>query len=219
MKDRAVETSEGQRDEIASSTDMSLLGRLRVNSPEAWGRFVTLYGPLVYTWCRRSGVSPDDAPDLLQDVFRTVAASLDRFRHDRPGDTFRGWLWTITRSRITDHWRRRGAQPRATGGTEALGRLSQLPAENSDDSATFVGLGDNRRLLQRALDTIRSEFETRSWRAFWRTTMDGERAAAVAGDFAITSNAVYIARSRVLRRLREELDGLFEYGTKEGDES
>src|SRR5262249_53928484 len=81
-------------------TPLSLLERVRAHAPEAWPRLVGLYRPLVLAWCARAGVSASDAEDVAQEVFTAAAAALDRFRHDRPGDTFRGWLRAITRNQI-----------------------------------------------------------------------------------------------------------------------
>src|SRR5581483_5856393 len=109
------------------ATSPSLLDRARQNVPGAWERLVELYAPLVYHWCKRGGLSAEDGADVFQDVFRAVAEHLADFRRDRPGDTFRGWLRTITRNKIRDHYRRVAGQPRAAGGTDAQLRLSDVP--------------------------------------------------------------------------------------------
>jgi RNA polymerase sigma-70 factor (ECF subfamily) len=162
---------------------------------------------LVYGWARRAGLQPDDAADVAQEVFRAVATHLIDFRRDRISDTFRGWLWTVTRNKIRDYCRQQSKRPEAVGGTDAHQRLLQVP----DDVATFPG--DSAQplcslLLTRALDLIRSEFEDRSWQAFWEVVVNGRPSADVATDLGISVNAVYVARSRILRRLREELNDL-----------
>jgi RNA polymerase sigma-70 factor (ECF subfamily) len=181
----------------------ALLVGLKAQQPDAWRRLVTLYGPVVYGWCKRQGLQPSDAEDLVQEVFRTVLRRIGDFRRDRPGDTFRGWLWTITRFKIGDYIRRAAANPRAAGGSEARLRLEQLPNEEwlSSDAAT-PGEGS---LYRRALDRIRAEFEPATWDAFWRVVAEGRRPADVAAELGLSLNAVYLAKSRVLRRLREEL--------------
>src|SRR5438105_4437335 len=104
---------------IPDSTSLSLLQRVQGNQPRAWEQLVDLYAPLVYHWCRRAGLGSEDTADVFQEVFRAVAEHVAAFRRDRPGDTFRGWLRTITRNKLRDHFRRRQDQPRAHGGTDA----------------------------------------------------------------------------------------------------
>ena len=110
----------------SSSTHRSLLQRARGRDPAAWERMVALYGPLVLGWCRGWGLREDDAADVFQEVFQAVAAHLAGFHRDRAGDTFRGWLRTITRNKVNDHYRRRRREPPAVGGSEARDRLDQV---------------------------------------------------------------------------------------------
>jgi len=121
MKAPRVE-HDGQRSESAppsSATPSSLLERLRSPADAAaWWRLLELYGPTVEGWCRRAGLSAEDAADVRQEVFQEVARRISEFRRDRPGDSFRGWLYTTTRRRVLDHRRRAARQPRATGGTD-----------------------------------------------------------------------------------------------------
>src|SRR5690349_2186455 len=92
---------------ISGSTSSGLLERAQAHDERAWARLVDLYGPLVYHWCRRAGLRAEDSADLVQEVFRSVYSGLGGFRKDRPQDTFRGWLWTISRNKLRDHARRR----------------------------------------------------------------------------------------------------------------
>jgi len=107
------------KSESVSSTSLTLLERAKANDEAAWQRLRSLYAPLVYYWCRKAGVPDRDIADVGQDVFLSVAQKLGGFRRDRPGDTFRGWLRTITCSRIADLRRRAGREPQATGGSDA----------------------------------------------------------------------------------------------------
>jgi RNA polymerase sigma-70 factor (ECF subfamily) len=185
------------------STHRSLLGRARGHDPAAWERLVALYGPLVLGWCRGWGLRDEDAADVFQEVFQAVAAHLSGFHRDRPGDTFRGWLRTITRNKVTDHYRKREREPAAAGGSEARDRLARVPgAVPPDDEA---GEAADAGLLHRALSMIRGEFEPRTWEAFWRTAVDGRAAADVAAELGMTPGAVRVAKSRVLHRLRTDL--------------
>lgn len=192
-----------------SSISSTLLDRIRARRPDAWERLVDLYGPVVYRWCRQSGLGPEDAADVVQDVFAAVATHVGGFRRDRPGDSFGGWLRTITRNKIRDHYRRRRGTPQAQGGTEAHEQLAQVgePPEPSDPSAATDN-GLDAWLSRRGLELVRAEFENRTWEAFRRTAVEGQSPAHVAEDLGMTVPAVYQAKSRVLRRLRQELDEL-----------
>jgi len=187
------------------SASSSLLEQVKGHRPEAWERLVDLYGPLVYRWCRQSRIVPEDASDVVQEVFSAVAAHVADFRRERPGDSFRAWLAAITRSKICDHFRARGRRPEAKGGTDAQQQLQQIP-EPPDLSDPSHSQRANRILSHRALELVRAEFENRTWEAFWRVAVDEQAPADVAQDLQMTLYAVYKAKSRVLRRLRRELD-------------
>jgi RNA polymerase sigma-70 factor, ECF subfamily len=196
----------------SGSLASTLLLQLRDHNPDAWTRLTHLFGPLVYGWCRRAGLAPADAADVTQDIFRSVAMGLPNFRRDRPGDTFRGWLATIARNRINDFLRRAAQRPKGQGGSEFHQLIQNLPDPQQESSVDFASeLAEERRgLLHRTLELVQAEFETSTWTAFWRTTVDAEPPDAVAAELGITLNAVYKAKSRVLRRLRQELDGMVE---------
>lgn len=185
-----------------SLTSSRLVAGLKAREPDAWRQLAALYGPLVLRWCRRQKVPERDAEDVVQEVFLTVANRVADFRHDRQGDTFRGWLWTITRNKIGDWLQRQLTQEQAAGGTDHQERLLQTPAEQPDDVEEAADAG---ALYQRALDLIRPEFEEATWQAFWRVAVGGQPAAGVAAELGLSRNAVYIAKSRILRRLREVL--------------
>jgi RNA polymerase sigma-70 factor (ECF subfamily) len=184
-----------------------LLTKVKARDQEAWTRLVRLYGPLVDFWICRAKLQPADARDVFQEVFKAVAGGIGSFRKDRPSDRFRGWLHTIVRNKLADHFRRQGTQPAAAGGSEAYQRLQEIEgrgtaAEDRDE------LDALQQLRLRALELIRCEFEERTWQAFWRVVAGGETTKDVAGDLGVTSSAVRLSKSRVLRRLREEMEGL-----------
>jgi len=178
---------------------------MKALDPAAWRRLTTVYGPLVYGWARRAGLRGEDAADITQDVFRAVAVSASHLQHGRPGDTFRGWLWIITRNKLRDFWRSHVDRPTAAGGSDAQALLLLIPEDDPSTSSGSSAVPDG--LFRRAVEAVRAEFEERSWQAFWRVTVDGLPAADVANALGITANAVYVARSRILRRLRETLSG------------
>ncbi len=189
-------------------TSPTLLDRVRDRDQDAWQRLIGLYGPLVLAWCRHWGVTGPDAEDVAQEVYQAVAAGLEHFRRDRPGDTFRGWLKGVTRHKLLDHLRRRQNVPAAAGGTDAHLHLQQLADPDTDlpeDSAA-----DLSALYHRALELVRGEFEPKTWQAFWRVTVDGLPTANVATELGLSNAAVRMAKSRVLRRLREEVGDLIE---------
>jgi RNA polymerase sigma-70 factor (ECF subfamily) len=183
------------------STSLSLVHGVRTHDPEAWRRLAALYGPLVYRWCRQHGLPPPDAEDVVQEVFLTVAVRAGDFRRERTGDTFRGWLRTITRHKLGDWIRGRRTREHAVGG-EGHRRLLENSAAEGAQADDEAEAGD---LYRRALDLIRSEFEERSWQAFWRVAVEGQCPADVAADLGISRNAVYVAKSRIFHRLFEVL--------------
>ena len=198
----------------AGSTSRSLLIDAKQDDPAAWARLVRLYEPLLAAWCRRLKVAEQDVPDVLQDVFAAVAANLDRFRKERPDDTFRGWLSMIARNKVHDYYRRRADRPIASGGTEAWLRLAQVAdpealadrgGDVDDDVAESVAFSE---VLQRALHAIRAEFHEQTWQAFWSTVVEGRAAGDVAEALSMQPGAVRVCKSRVLARLRRELGDL-----------
>jgi RNA polymerase sigma-70 factor, ECF subfamily len=185
------------------ATPLSLLERLRANDADAWRRLVDLYRPLVLFWCGRAGVY---AEDVAQGVFAAAARGLSGFRHDREGDTFRGWLGKVTRNQIFLHFRRNKDQPPAVGGSDAWQNLQELAdpiAAQDDGEEAEIGL-----IYRRALEQVRGEFEERTWQAFWRTTVEGRTPTELAEALGMSPAAVRQAKSRVLRRLKEEMGEL-----------
>ncbi len=199
----------GEGTGTSPATSLSLLDRVKTRDSGAWQRLVDVYAPLVYRWCRRTGVGADEAPDVLQEVFLAVATHIESFRRDRPGDSFRGWLWTITRNKIHDHFRHRKSQPRARGGSSADERLRRIPDRLPSTGDADPHSSDEAALAQRVVELIRPEVEDRTWRAFWRLAVDGQPGPDVAAELGMSVRAVYQAKYRVLERVRQELDELF----------
>ncbi len=190
----------------ASSLSSQFLLRLQQMHPQAWVRLVESFSPLVYHWCRQSGLPCSDAADVVQDVFHSVARSIGSFGRSADQNSFRGWLATITRNRLIDHHRREQRQlASGDGGTDALLALAGVPDPQPDDSSSSLMAV---QLAHRLLDLIRDEFQPQTWEAFRRTTLDGQPADQVAKDLGINIGSVYQARCRVLRRLRSRLGEL-----------
>ncbi len=178
--------------------------RLRAAPEEAsWQRLVHLYTPLLFRWARRCGASEHDAADLAQEVFIALTQSLATFEHNSKPGKFRGWLRTIMVNKLRDRKRR---ELRADRALAAHAAEPILP----DVAETFWEAEYARELSRRALRLMQSDFAPATWKACWETVVQDRPAADVARELGITENAVYIARCRVLRRLRHELGGLVE---------
>lgn len=181
------------------------MDRLRASDQEAWRRLVRLYSPLVYYWCRQADLQSSDAADVMQETFASVARSIAGFERESSG-AFRGWLFTITRNKLRDYFRRRQATIEAVGGSDAHLGLMQLDEPPGGDSASQSTA--ERLVVRQALELVQAEFESSTWRAFQRTAVEGLPPADVAAELGISVAAVYKAKSRVLARLRQELRGL-----------
>lgn len=184
-------------------TPGSLLEQLRgAGDPAAWTHFVRLYTPLLHHWARRRlGLADADAADLVQEVFAILVQKLPEFHYD-PARRFRGWLWTIFINKARD---RRRLMPLATLGP------GELPEAAMPDPANEVAEREYRGyLVRRALTLIQEEFAPSSWQAFWACTATEESPADVAARLGMSLAAVYQAKSRVLRRLRHDLEGLLD---------
>jgi len=197
------------------STSTSLMQRIRTNDPQSWQRLVELYRPLVFYWCGQWGCRRSDLDDVAQEVFLAVAGSLANFRRDRPGDTFRGWLRAVTRNILMSFFRRVGRQPQPAGGTDALIHLHALeqkaptePAEAPPDAPDPPV--ELKALRQRALELVRAEFEPRTWQMFWLSAVEGRPPVDIAAELGVGPATVRMAKSRVLRRLKEEFEGLID---------
>jgi RNA polymerase sigma-70 factor (ECF subfamily) len=190
------------------TTSSRLLAGLKVQDGEAWHRLTEIYGPLVYYWCARGGVPSQDVADVFQEVFAAVWSGIEGFDHEPRRGRFRGWLWTITRNKICDHFRRLAQRPDLPGGDqERLAQLAtaeRLSDEPSDPQQHRQWVG----VFRRAVTVVQGEFERNTWEAFWRTTVERQLSREVAAALGISPAAVRQAKARVLHRLREELGDL-----------
>ncbi len=185
-----------------SEPSSSLLEGVCAGSAGSWRRLQELYAPVLAHWCRRYGLQPADTDDVLQDVFCTVARRIGDFRREEDG-TFSGWLFTIARSRIVDHLRREAREPDAVGGSDFQQRLGEVPQaeEDEEERVTF-----QRLALRQALDLVQQDVQPQTWQAFWRVVIDGQDTTRVAAELGMTVGAVRVAKSRVLRRIRDLLE-------------
>ena len=201
----AIPTPGPRRPRSSRVTSISLLAKAQANDQDAWRRLVHLYRPLVVYWLGRGGVRDADADDVAQDVFQAAVGGLAGFHRDRPGDTFRGWLRGITRNLVLLHYRKAGRHAKAAGGSDAFLRLHEIPSPVDDTEDPPEELGN---LYRRALELVRSEFEEKTWRAFWYTVVESRSPVDVAPELGVSAAAVRQSKSRVLRRLKEVVGDL-----------
>jgi RNA polymerase sigma-70 factor (ECF subfamily) len=186
-------------------TSVSLLERLRQpGDQEAWERFVKLYTPLLYHAACRLGQRKQDSADLVQEVFLVLLRRMPRFEYDRKKGSFRSYLWTI----LANEWRNRQGRRSTSALQNDEARLSELAGP---DGALELEESEYReRLVRRALQLMEADFQPATWRACWETVVAGRSGAEVAAELGISVASVHGAKSRVLKRLREELQGMLE---------
>lgn len=190
--------------ESLTTTSPTLLALAAGGDSQAWTRLTSLYGPLVFYWVQKQGLSHADSADVMQEVFASLARNLKRFRQ-REGSSFRAWLWVMTRNHLVNYFRRRSKIVPAVGGTDAWQKLAAHAESLPDDPSEFTEAEPLNALHHRGLEMVKAEFEKRSWAIFQRVVMDEVSTTEVAAEFQITANAVRQTKSRILRRLRQVL--------------
>ncbi len=193
-------------------TSPTLLEKLRRSDPEGWRRFVRLYGPLVYRWCRRAGLREEDAQDVGQDVFAAVARSIADYQHQ----SFRGWLRVITNRKILDRLRRTPAGGEGVGGSDAQEVIASVTADTVPADSDAGDADDRLLLLRQAAELVLETCQEATRQAFLRIVIGDEDPAAVASDLGLSENAVYLAKSRLLKRIRDEFTALVELDPEDG---
>lgn len=185
-------------------TRASLLVQLRDGANHgAWQEFISLYGPVVYGFARKRGLQDADAADMMQDVMRSVSSAIVRLDYDRNQGSFRGWLFTITRNKVFNFLSARRHRPQGSGDTTTNRLLDNQP-DPGDGSETWE-MEYQRRLAALAMERVKREFQENTWRAFWLTAVEGVAAAEAAREVGLSPGAIYVAKSRVLARLKEEV--------------
>lgn len=186
---------------LSQSTSLNLLSRLRDGDPESWRRMNHIYRPLMRAWLRPRGLQHADIDDLTQAALAVVLRRLSEFRHNGRAGAFRTWLRGIVTNVLRDHLR---AADRRPAGDERL--LADVEDPDSELHRRWDADHD-RVVLSGLMELVRPEFLPAGWDAFRRTVLGGQNTALVAAELGLTPNAVRIARSRVLARLREEAEG------------
>jgi RNA polymerase sigma-70 factor (ECF subfamily) len=188
------------------STSVLLLARLgSIDDPEAWSRFVVLYGPHVIRWCRNYGLQEADAQDVAQDVLLRLSKQLSRFQYD-PSKSFRGWLRTVVHSAWISWVKRQRPWEQGSGMSEALRPLQEIPAR--DDLLARIEAQYDRELFEIAVARVRDRVEPRTWEMFRLLAFDGEKGEEVADRLGLAPNTPFAARNKVQRLIREEVEKL-----------
>jgi RNA polymerase sigma factor (sigma-70 family) len=183
------------------STSHSLLDEIRTTADgSCWEKFVHLYTPVLGAWADRLGLPTADAQDLVQDVFVLLVRKIALYQRSEQG-RFRDWLRTVLTNRYRERLRKR---------TPELAPMNRVDDQAEDPAESFWEDEYRRLVAARALEFLRESFEEHVWRAFWVTTVEGRSTAETASELGMTTGAVYVARSRVLTKLRREFDGFLE---------
>jgi RNA polymerase sigma-70 factor (ECF subfamily) len=189
----------------APLTRATLLARLKDGrDTEAWREFARLYGPVIYSFARNRGLQDADAADLMQEVLRSVARNAGRMDYDPARGTFRGWLYTVTRNKVYNFLSAQKNKAKGVGDSSAVERLDAVP-DHREDADGVWDLEYQRRVSARAMERVKDEFHANTWKAFWQTAVEGKAAGDVGKALKMTAGAVYVAKSRVLARLRDEV--------------
>ena len=195
-------------------TSRTLIASVQQQQEGAWERFVEVYEPAISAFLRAKGVQDADADDILQETLRGVAKGIANWQADPQRGTFHNWLFTLTRRKLVDFWRRQAGQPQGSGDTEMQVRLDAVEDHRSD--ADIWNLEYERRLFQYAAQQVSGEVDSATWQAFWLTAVAGETPSEVASKLGIRVGSVYVARTRVMRRLRDRIAELDDQLTGDG---
>jgi RNA polymerase sigma-70 factor (ECF subfamily) len=192
-----------------NETRQSLLLRAQTGETNAWKDLTDLYRPLILGWLNRQGVAARDLEDLSQEVLLSVVKHLPGFRHSGQRGAFRSWLRTIVCSRTADYWRAMDAGTQGSGGSAANAALQDIADPDSELNRQWDEEHD-RYVLQCLLDMVEEEFEPYTLQAFRRLALDGISGSEAAQELGLSVAAVYVAKSRVLQRIRQEAEGLID---------
>ena len=189
--------------ESTPKTRLTLINKIKDSADaEAWTEFTAIYYPLVFEICRRKGLQHADATDITQEVLSRVADAIATYRHDQSGSTFRGWLYCITRNLTVDFFRRRAKDPLAAA--TDLPDWNQIKEPSVQESKEFQ-LEFRKRMFSVVAQSVQSQVAAKTWSAFWKTEVEGGDIESTAKALGMTRGAAYVARSRVVAKLRKEV--------------
>lgn len=199
----------------ALETRATLLIRLRdASDQEAWRQFASIYTPLVYRYALKNGLQDADAADVAQETMCNIVRVICDFKYDPSRGSFRGWLLTVVRNSLRKRYRLAQHQSLGSGDTGVHELLHQSPDSSSLSADAAWDREYELWLFHKVANWIKGEFQSKTWDAFWKTTVDGLDVASVASELAMTCGAIYIARSRVLARIRAEIERLESWEAK-----
>ena len=188
------------------ATRASLLVRLRDGGDAgAWREFVHLYAPIIYGFARKRGLQDADAADLMQEVLRSVSLAAKRLEYDPARGSFRGWLFTITRNKVFNFLESRSRRVMGSGDSRVQQRLEQQADSDGALSAEWEA-NYQRTMANQAMERVKGEFQAATWDAFIQTAVEGRTPSQVASRVGLSVGAVYVAKSRVIARLRQEIE-------------
>jgi RNA polymerase sigma factor (sigma-70 family) len=187
----------------ALATRLSLLVRLRdARDDGAWSQFVELYAPLVFGFARKHGLQDADSADLTQDVLQAVSRGIRTFEYDPRRGSFRAWLFTVVRNKLRNFLAAQRRPGRGTGDSDTQHRLLEVPAR-VEEQTDWWDQEYERRVFAWAAEKVRSAFRKSTWQAFWQTAVEGKTGPEVARALGMSVAAVYLAKGRVMTRLKE----------------
>ena len=187
-------------------TRATLLQKIRDHGDDAaWKEFVELYTPLLYSFCQRQGLQHADIADVVQESLKAVATGIARFEYRPNKASFRAWLYTVARSKLNTHLRRTLKHPTGTGRSTVQRLIEEQPAP--DDLANWE-TEYRRHLFHWASGKVRHEFGDKVWQSFWMTAVENRAPQEVARELGVKPGSVYVAKFRVIRRLREKIESV-----------
>ena len=189
--------------DYSPNTRLTLIEKIKdPRDADAWHEFTAIYFPLVFEICRRKGLQHADATDITQEVLSRVASAIESYKHDRTGSTFRGWLYCITRNLTVDFFRRRARDPLATAASPS--DLNQIKEPSLEESDAFH-MEYRKQMFSVVAKSVQSQVAPKTWAVFWKTEIERTDVDATAKELDMTRGAIYVARSRVIAKLRSEV--------------
>jgi RNA polymerase sigma-70 factor (ECF subfamily) len=196
-------------------TNLSLIARLQELGDEtSWAEFLRIYQPVVYRLARQRGLQEADAQDVVQQVFVSISRSIEDWRGELNQSPFRAWLTTIARNAVLKAVTRR-PRDRAAGTSSVMDLLYEIP--DHEEAASEFEIETLREIVRRAAEQIRTEFTAETWTIFWQTAIEGVSIAEVADSMRRTPGSIYVARHRVVARLKVMVQEMSrDWGLQEG---
>lgn len=190
-------------------TRQSLLSRLKDwEDQEGWREFFETYWRLIYTVARRAGLSEAEAQDVVQETLLVVAKQMPGFRYDPARGSFKAWLHTVIRGRLSRHWRKLKAQPsggaiHANADPETTENAPDLPADSEFESTWQAEWEQN--LLDTALRRVQAKVSPRQFLLFSLAVIKQVPISTIRERYEASLPQMYLAKHRVGRLLKQEM--------------